>query len=137
MAAGTCRPALAGPSCTDLPPFCGTAYQLISYRSACLLLGRLQIPGLFLPVGPLGMAALALLLMGTAATKAFPPTGPAGPSFMADTSPLLDMAGLGWVINYGGTYAALLFWGAAAWWMAIASVALVACRRQLSFSLAW
>ncbi|KAL4434057.1 hypothetical protein ABPG75_000498 [Micractinium tetrahymenae] len=100
-----------------------------------------QVPGLFLPAGPLGMAALDFLLLGSATRVACPASG-GGDGLAAGSPPAvegvgLSLSGLAAVMDYGGTAAALLLWGAAAWWVLMAAAACALNWRSIPFSLGW
>lgn len=77
----------------------------------------------WLPLGPLGTGALALVLLGDADTQAFAAT------------PLTQLAAFG---QTGGIFIAFLLWGFGLWWMAMAGLfTLRYVQEGLPFNMGW
>lgn len=95
-------------------------------RTAGWLPAWLQIVSSFLPVGPLAMSALALLNLGTAASR---------PGVEAQsTEMLLHFAQ---AFEHSGIMAALFLWGAATWWLVVAVLSVGSTLRELPFNMGW
>lgn len=94
-----------------------------------LRLAQHKLPGaelgvsMFLPLGPLGTGALALLQLGEAAPRVLAAQG------LGELGPVLTGAGL-----LGG----LVLWGFGTWWLALATLTTLRFIRQgLPFNLGW
>lgn len=91
----------------------------------------------FLPVAGISMGGLGLLNLGTVMAR------PAGPSSGGGSSSM-DLSGgeetlflYGAILEQVGAYAALLLWGASAWWLMVAVVSVGATLRELPFNMGW
>lgn len=79
----------------------------------------------FLPVGPLAMSALALLNLGTAASRT---------AVESSSGTLLDFAQ---AFEHAGIMAALFLWGAATWWLVVAVLCVASTLHDLPFNMGW
>ncbi|EFN55440.1 hypothetical protein CHLNCDRAFT_35385 [Chlorella variabilis] len=79
----------------------------------------------FLPVGPMGMGAVALLNLGAAAMRLYPPPATA------------DVAASGLIVSVTGVVVAFIMWGTGVWWLTVAVCSVCASCRQMTFNIGW